>query len=202
MDERILHIVFHKSEADIICWMRSLPPGSINSTVNKILSAESKGTLAKIPYKFSFTSDVEKANCRFVIRTKAALNFVAKIPRGKIKQTLVKVIRKHIRKNSKLAPPPVLIQGDSIVKLLDSFERQTNSKEATYAGMPDKYRFLSERYRLACELLFNEMLKCFDKKQGERKVNIAGIINAAYSSQSDKEQTNLNFKEDNNHERI
>ena len=60
MDERILHIVFDKSEADIICWMRSLPPGSVNSTVNKILSAENKGKLANIPYKFSFASDVEK----------------------------------------------------------------------------------------------------------------------------------------------
>lgn len=199
MDERILHIVFHKSEADIICWMRSLQPGSINSTVNKILSAESKGKLANIPYKFSFTSDVEKANCRFVIRTKAALNLVAKIPRGKIKQNLVKVIRKHIRKNSELAPPPVLLRGDSIVKLLNAFEKKTNSKEATYAGMPDKYRFLSESYRLACELLFSEILKCFDK-QSERKVSISGIINAAYSSQSGKEQTILNFKEDNNHE--
>lgn len=199
MDERILHIVFHKSEADIICWMRSLPPGSINSTVNKILTAESKGMLANIPYKFSLTSDVEKANCRFVIRNKAALNLVAKIPRGKMKQTLVKVIRNHIRKNSELAPPSVLLRGDWIVRLLDSFEKKANSKEVTYAGMPDKYRFLSESYRLACELLFREILKCFDKRS-ERKVNISGIINAAYSSQSGKEQTNLNFKEDNNRE--
>lgn len=199
MDERILHIVFDKSEADIICWMRSLPPGSVNSTVNHILSAESKGMLANIPYKFSFSSDVEKANCRFVIRTKAALNLVAKIPRGKMKQTLVKVIRKQIRKNSELAPPPILLRRDSIVKLLDSFEKKTELKEATYTGMPDKYRFLSESYRLACELLFSEILNCFDK-QSERKVSTSAIINAAYSSQSGKEQTNLNFKEDNNHE--
>lgn len=199
MDERILHIVFHKSEADIICWMRSLQPGSVNSTVNKILSAESKENLANIPYKFSFTNDVEKTNCRFVIRDKAALNFVTKIPRGKMKQNLVKVIRKHIRKNSELSPPPVLIRGDSIVRILDAFEKKTNPKEAAYTGMPDKYKFLSKSYRLACELLLGEILKCFDK-QSEREVSVSGIINAAYSSQGGKEQTNLNFKEDNNHE--
>ena len=155
--------------------------------------------LANIPYKFSLTSDVEKANCRFVIRNKAALNLVAKIPRGKIKQTLVKVIRKHIRKNSELAPPSVLLRGDLIVKLMDSFEKKTKLKETTYAGMPDKYRLLSESYRLACELFFSEILKLFDKRS-ERKVSTSGIINAAYSSQSGKEQTNLNFKEDNNRE--
>ena len=117
MDERVLHIVFQKTEADIICWMRSLRPGTVNSTVNEILAAESKGKLASIPCRFLTTDDVENANCRFIIRSKAALNFVAKIPRGKIKQTLVRVIRKHIRKNSKLPPPPVLIRGDSIIKL-------------------------------------------------------------------------------------
>ena len=199
MDERILHIVFQKSEADIICWMRSLRSGTVNSTVNEILTAESKGTLAIIPCRFPTTDDVENANCRFVIRGKSALNFVAKIPRGKIKQTLVRVIRKHIRKSSELPPPPVLLRGDSIAKLLDTFEKKTNAKEATYAGMPDKYSFLSKSYRLACELLFSEILKCFDK-QSERKVPITGIINVAYSYQGGEEQTNLNFKEDKNYE--
>ena len=199
MDERHLHIVFQKPEADIICWMRSLRPGTVNSTVNEILTAESKGGLASIPCRFSVTDDVPRANCRFVIRGKSALNFVAKIPRGKIKQTLVRVIRKHIRKNSELPPPPILLRGDSIVKLLESFEMKISAKEATYTGMPDKYRFLSENYRLACEILFSEILKCFDK-QSERKVPITGIINAAYSYQGGEEQTNLNFKEDKTYE--
>ncbi len=187
MDERVLHIIFQKSEADIICWMRSLQPGTVNSTVNEILTAESKGRLAIIPCKFSFTDAVKNANCRFVIRGKAALNFVAKIPRGKIKLTLVRVIRKHIRKNSELSPPPILLRGDSIIKLLDAFEKKTNAKEATYAGMPDKYSFFSKSYRLACELLFSEILKCCDK-QSERKVPITVIINAAYSYQNGEEQ--------------
>ena len=67
--------------------------------------------------------------------------------------------------------------------------------------MPDKYSFLSKSYRLACELLFSEILKCFDK-QSERKVPITGIINVAYSYQGGEEQTNLNFKEDKNYEWI
>ncbi len=187
MDERVLHIIFQKSEADIICWIRSLKPGTVNSTVNEILAAESKGKLAIIPCRFLTTDDVENANCRFVIRGKAALNFVAKIPRGKIKQTLVRVIRKHIRKSSELPPPQILLRGDSIVKLLESFESKINAKEAAYAGMPDKYSFLSENYRLACEILFSEILRCFDKSD-KRTVNISGIINAAYSYQNGEEQ--------------
>ncbi len=187
MDERVVHIIFQESEADIICWMRSLQPGTVNITVNEILTAESKGGLASIPCRFLTTDDVENANCRFVIRGKPALNFVAKIPRGKIKQILVRVIRKHIRKNRELPPPPILLRGDSIIKLLDTFEKKTNAKEATYAGMPDKYSLLSKSYRQACEILFSEILKCFDK-QSERKVPITGIINAAYSYQNGEEQ--------------
>ncbi len=199
MDERVVHIILQESEADIICWMRSLRPGTVNSTVNKILTAESKGRLASIPCRFLTTDDVENANCRFVVRGKSALNFVAKIPRGKIKHTLVKVIRKHIRKNREMPPTPILLQGDSIVRLLDTFEKKISAKEATYAGMPDKYSFLSKSYRQACEILFSKILKCFDK-QSERKVPITGIINAAYGNQSSEEQPNLNFKEDKTYE--
>ncbi len=199
MDERILHIVFQKPEADIICWMRSLRPGTVNSTVNEILSAESKGRRAIIPCRFLTTDDVENANCRFVIRGKSALNFVAKIPRGKIKQTLVRVIRKHIRKNSELPPPPILLRGDLIVNLLYAFEKDTNAKEETYAGMPDKYSFLSKSYRQACEVLFCEILKGFDKSS-KGTINLSDIINTAYSNQCGKEQTNLNFKEDKTYE--
>ncbi len=199
MNERVVHIIFQESESDIICWMRSLQPGTVNITVNEILTAESKGGLAIIPCRFLTTDDVENANCRFVIRGKSALNFVAKIPRGKIKQTLVRGIRKHIRKNSELPPPPILLRGDLIVNLLYAFEKDTNAKEETYAGMPDKYSFLSKSYRQACEILFSELLKCFDK-QNERKVHITGIVNTAHSNQSGEEQPNLNFKEDKTYE--
>ena len=213
MNERILHIVFQKSESDIICWMRSLKPGTVNSTVNEILSAESKGKLAVIPYRFSSANDEEKANCRFIIRAGPALDFVAKIPRGKIKQTLVRVIRKHIRKSSELPPPPVLIRGDYVVKLLGLFEKKVAEKEATYAGIPDKYSFLTESYCKAYETVLCEILYSFDMQSNRQaleylcRINITDIINAAYSRQNGtdglqdgEEQTKSNNKENKNHE--
>ncbi len=193
--------------------MRSLRPGTVNSTVNEILSAESKGKLAVLPCRFSSANDVEKANCRFVIRTGPALDFVAKIPRGKLKQTLVRVIRKHIRKSSELPPPPILIRGDYVVKLLGLFEKKIAEKEATYAGTPDKYSFLTESYCKAYETVLCEILYSFDMQSNRQaleylcRINITDIINAAYSRQNGtdglqdgNEPTKSNNKENKNHE--
>ena len=105
--EKILHIELGAAHGDVIAWMRSLPERTINQTVNEILSSESRGKIRRIPHQFSSTKSPESLSCRLVIRDKAALDFVAKIPKGEIKDTLVKVIRKHIRKNQELLPEPV-----------------------------------------------------------------------------------------------
>lgn len=111
MNERILFIKLDpETEDDIIRWMKSLPPRTVNKTVNEIVAAESRGQIARIPYKISYTKEVEPLRYRLIFRSKAAINFLSKIPKGEYKSTLVKIIRRHIQVNKTL--PPVLFEVD------------------------------------------------------------------------------------------
>lgn len=141
---RILHIELGAEAADVIGWMRSLPSRTINQTVNEILSSESRGKIRKIPHEFSSAKEDEHLSCGLVIRDRAALNFVAKIPKGEIKSTLVKIIRKHIRKNKELPPAPIDIHGGILIDVLRNFVTKMETKEAEYAGVPNKYSKLCE----------------------------------------------------------
>lgn len=103
--ERILFIKLDpKNEADVISWMNSLPPRTINKTVNEIVIAETCGQIARVPYEFSYTNEVEPLRCRLIFRSSSVLGFLAKIPKGEYKTTLVKIIRRHIQHNQELQP--------------------------------------------------------------------------------------------------
>ncbi len=82
-----------------------------------------------------------------------------------------------------------------------------------YAGMPDKYSFLTESYCKAYETVLCEILYSFDMQGNRRaleylyRINITDIINAAYSRQNGtdglqdgEKQTKSNNKENKNHE--
>ena len=90
MEERILFIKLDpRTEADDICWMNSLPSRTVNKTVNQIVIAESRSKIARIPNQFSYTNQVETLRCRLIFRSKAALSFLTKMPKGEYKSTLV-----------------------------------------------------------------------------------------------------------------
>jgi len=168
--------------------MRSLPSRTINHTVNEILSSESRGKIRQIPHQFSSTKEQEPLSCRFVIRDTAALDFVAKIPKGEIKSTLVKVIRKHIRKNQELPPKPVGIHGELFLTKLGEFIEKAKAKEAQYSGVANKYSKLCEAYEKAYRTLLDEILACYksvDENQGDanlRNLDCDRIIREAFES--------------------
>ena len=186
--ERILHIELGAEHGDVIAWMRSLPERSINQTVNEILSSESRGKIRQIPHQFSSTKEQEPLSCRLVIRDTAALDFVAKIPKGEIKNTLVKVIRKHIRKNQELPPKSVGIHGELFLTKLGEFIEKAKAKEAQYAGVPSKYSKLCEANEKAYRTLLDEILGCYksvDENQGDanlRNLDCGVIIQTAFDS--------------------
>ena len=130
--EKILHIELDAEHGDVIAWMRSLPERTINQTVNEILSSESRGKIRRIPHQFSSINEQAPLSCRLVIRDKAALDFVAKIPKGEMKNILVKVIRKHIRKNQELPPEPSGIHGELFLTKLgvvqEALDRLTSTR--------------------------------------------------------------------------
>ena len=185
---KILHIELGAEAADVIGWMRSLPSRTINHTVNEILSSESRGKIRKIPHEFSSAKENEHLSCNLVIRDRAALNFVAKIPKGEIKSTLVKIIRKHIRKNKELPPAPIGIHGGILIDVLKNFVTKMEAKEAEYAGVPNKYSKLCEANDRAYHALRDEILACYksvDENQGDanlKNLDCGVIIQTAFDS--------------------
>ena len=122
MEERILFIKLDpKRETDVICWMKSLPSRTINKTVNQIVIAESRNTIARIPNEFSYTNQVEPLRCRLIFKSKATLSFLTKIPKGEYKATLVKIIRRHIEKSKTLPPASFFIHRRYLCTATDRF---------------------------------------------------------------------------------
>ena len=185
---KILHIELGAEASDVIGWMRSLPQRTINHTVNEILSSESRDKIRKIPHEFSSAKEDEHLSCGLVIRDRAALNFVAKIPKGEIKSTLVKIIRKHIRKNKELPPAPIGIHGGILIDVLRNFVTKMEAKEVEYAGVPNKYSKLCEANDRAYHTLRDEILACYksvDENQGDanlRNLDCDRLIRETFES--------------------
>ena len=171
--ERINHIELGVEAADLIGWMRSLPSRTVNQTVNEILSSESRGKIRQIPHQYSSAKEDKHQSCRLVIRERAALDLVAKIPKGEIKNALVKIIRKHIRKNCEMPPAPIGIHSELLLNKLAEFITKAKDKEAEYAGVPNKYSKLCDAYDRAYHALQDENLACYssgDETEGDGKL--------------------------------
>lgn len=184
--EKIIHLELGAAHGDIVTWMRSLPNRTLNQTVNEILSAESLGKIARIPHEFSSPKEETSLSCRLVIRDGVALDFAAKIPKGEIKTTIVKIIRKHIRKNREMPKEPIGIRRDLLLDVLQGFRTKMDAKEAEYAGIPNKYSKLCKCYDKAHDALFREILNCAnagDDNQCDlmmRQIDYVGIVDSAF----------------------
>ena len=189
MNERILFIKLEpKTDGDIIRWMKSLPPRTINKTVNEIVVAESKGHTARIPYKISYTNELEPLRCRLIFRSKAALNLLAKIPNGEYKVTLVKIIRRHIEKNKGLPPAPFEIHTKYFSMAIDRFIKAIKSKRWESKGVPHRFDKLDSFYELAFKDFSNAVQNCYksvDRNHGDYNLyhlDTEDIVNKAFAS--------------------
>ena len=139
MNERILFIKLDpETEDDIIRWMKSLPPRTVNKTVNEIVVAESRDQTTRIPYKISYTKEVEPLRCRLIFRSKAELNFLSKVPKGEYKSTLVKIIRRHIQVNKTLPPALFEVNIKYLSMAVDCFVKAVKNKRFESKGIPHK----------------------------------------------------------------
>ena len=189
MNERILFIKLDpETEDDIIRWMKSLPPRTVNKTVNEIVVAESRDQTARIPYKISYTKEVEPLRCRLIFRSKAALNLLAKIPKGEYKATLVKIIRRHIEKNKFLPPAPFEIDIKYFSMAIDRFVKTIKSKRWESKGVPHRFDKLNTFYELAFKDFSNAVFECYksvDRNHGDYNLyhlNTEDIVNKAFTS--------------------
>lgn len=189
MNERILFIKLDpETEDDIIRWMKSLTPRTVNKTVNEIVVAESRDQTARIPYKISHTNDVEPLRCRLIFRSKAALNLLAKIPKGEYKATLVKILRRHIQINRTLPPPPFEINIKYFSMAVDCFVKTIKNKRWESKGVPHKFDKLNSFHEHAFKDFSNAVLNCYksaDRNHGDYNLyhlNTEDIVNKAFAS--------------------
>ncbi|MBO5105713.1 MAG: hypothetical protein J6C29_02330 [Clostridia bacterium] len=187
MEERILFIKLDpKTEADIICWMNSLPHRTVNKTVNEIVVAESRGLIARIPNEFSFTNQVEPLRCRLIFRSRVALNLLTKIPKGEYKSTLVAIIRRHIEKSKGMPPTAYKIHKRYLCTVTNQFVNMINAKKQETKGVPNRYDRLSKFFELAFTNFSNAVLECYefvDTLHGNYNLyhlNCEDIINKAF----------------------
>lgn len=186
--ERILFIKLDpKTEADVICWMNSLPPRTINKTVNEIMVAETSGRIARVPYEFSYTNEVEPLRCRLIFRSKTALDFLAKIPKGEYKSTLVKTIRRHIQTNKELQPDLFTINREYLYVIAKKFIKEVEKKKLDSKGVPDRTNKLIQFYTKAFNVFFHLSYfgyKSVDENMGDYKLynlNYRAIVNKTFS---------------------
>ena len=189
MNERVLFIKLDpKTEEDIIRWMKSLPPRTVNKTVNEIVVAESRGQTARIPYKISYTKEVEPLRCRLIFRSKAALDFLSKIPKGEYKTTLVKILRRHIQVNRTLPPAPFEINIKYFSMSIDRFIKAIKNKRWESKGVPHRFDKLNTFYELAFKDFSNAVLNCYKsagRNHGDYNLyhlNCEYIVNKAFAS--------------------
>ena len=162
MEERILFIKLDPiTEIDVICWMKSLPSRTINKTVNQIVIAESRNKIARIPNEFSYTNQVEPLRCRLIFKSKAALSFLTKIPKGEYKATLVKIIRRHIEKSKTLPPASFFIHRRYLCTATDRFVAIIKDKKLLTKGVPNRYDKLTEFYELAFANFSTAVFDCY-----------------------------------------
>ena len=189
MDERILFIKLDpETEDDIIRWMKSLPLRTVNKTVNEIVVAESRGLTARIPYKISYTKNIEPLRCRLIFRSKAAINFLSKIPKGEYKSTLVKIIRRHIQVNKTLPPAPFEVNTKYLSMAIDRFIKAIKNKRWESKGVPHRFDKLNAFYELAFKDFSNAVLECYksvDRSHGDYNLyhlDTEDIVNKAFSA--------------------
>lgn len=189
MNERILFIKLDpETEDDIIRWMKSLPTRTVNKTVNEIVVAESRGQTARIPSKISYTKAAEPLICRLNFRSKAAVNFLAKIPKGEYKSNLVEIIRRHIQVSKTLPPPPFEINIKYLSMAVDCFVKTIKSKRWESKGVPHRFDKLNSFYELAFNDFSDAVLECYksaDRNHGDYNLyhlDTEDIVNKAFTS--------------------
>lgn len=169
-EKKIIGIKFGESESDIICWMRSLPRYTINKYVNMIIISEAKNEPIQIPCDFSYTSKVEPMRCKFFISDAKAKVFIQNIPKGEVKSTIIKIIRKNIRKSKNLPPMSTVFNEKKFDALFSSFIEEVEQKEKEYRFILNKNKKISRAYNIAYENFEKEFLQCYknvDLKRGD-----------------------------------
>ena len=160
------HIVLKNQDADIYCFLNTIPKGERKEVVSQILASALRGRVLAIPMNFVINSFDGERHVKIDIHD----NLVAKceerlgFTKGKFSACLKNEIRRCINKN--LVIPKIIRTPKSKVreKLNDTLEF-INEKEKSLAEHPDKNKIMLKIYLRSLDTLAQNFRNC--AKEGE-----------------------------------
>ena len=162
--KKIIHFVLSKEDEDIIRWKEALPKYTFNKYVNWILTAESRGKWAIVPYSLSSASVPNEVNGRLTVTNPDALAMIKKMKKMHITEQIKTIVRAHIRYNSEHVGNAKSVIKSYLQSANDSFKSEMAEKEKEYFGVPFKYQKLCDSYELATIAYLEESVRCLESE--------------------------------------
>lgn len=141
------HIVLKKQDADIYCFLNTIPKGERKEVVSQVLSSAFRGRVLSVPMNFVIESFEGERHVKIDIPD----NLVAKceerlgFKKGKFSVCLKNEIRKCINKNL-VIPKVVRIPKSKVYEKLNEARKLINEKEKSLAEHPDKNKIMLKVY--------------------------------------------------------
>ena len=160
------HIVLKKQDADIYCFLNTIPKGERKEIVSRILSSALRGRVLTLPMDFVIKSIEGERHVKIDIPDKLMAKCEERLgfTRGKFSVCLKKEIRRCINKN--LAIPKIVRIPKSKVreKIKDTLDF-ISEKEISLAGHPEKNKIMIKTILKSLNALAQDLRNY--EKQGE-----------------------------------
>ena len=160
------HIVLKNQDADIYCFLNTIPKGERKEIVSRILSSALRGRVLTLPMDFVIKSIEGERHVKIDIPDKLMAKCEERLgfSKGRFSLCLKNEIRRCINKN--LVIPKIIRIPKSKVraKLNDTLEF-INEKEKSLADHPDKNKIMLKVYLRSLDVLAEDFRNY--KKQGE-----------------------------------
>ncbi len=151
------HMILTESDADIIAFKHSLPKGTFNNTVLKILRAATRGRTAEIPMCFEIDNSVPKLHTKIELNEDLVQSCYEKLgfEKGKFTTGVKAEIRKCIRKNlrTKNERIPIAIVETLFSRTLSYIEQ----KQEEYSESQGRTEAMLPHYRECVDRLIAEL---------------------------------------------
>ena len=160
------HIVLKNQDADIYCFLNTIPKGERKEIVSRILSSALRGRALTLPMDFVIISIEGEHHVKIDISDKLMAKCEERLgfTRGKFSVCIKNEIRRCINKNL-VMPKVVRIPKSEIRAKLNHTLEFINEKEKSLADHPDKNKIMLKIYLKSLDALAQDFRNY--KKQGE-----------------------------------
>lgn len=160
------HIVLKNQDADIYCFLNTIPKGERKEIVSRILSSALRGRVLTLPMDFVIKSFEGEHHMKIDISDKLMAKCEERLgfTRGKFSVCIKNEIRRCINKNL-VIPKVVRIPKSEIRAKLNNTLEFINEKEKSLAEHSDKNKIMLNIYLRSLDALTQDFKNY--KKQGE-----------------------------------